>query len=608
MTADYDIIFAGGGTCACVAASRLAAAAPNLRILLIEAGKHTKGLPEVVQPGRFPIHLAPSSSTLTFHVGDTSEHIGGRSIVVPIAHCVGGGSSINVSMYTRAAASDYNEWETVHGNSGWGFTDLLPLAERLETYQIDPNASLHGADGPIKVSYGSMKTNLGEQFLDMTPLYDKSRSCTGDVNDFSTVNAFGRWPKYIDQARGMRSDVVHNYIYNNDAVNKNIHILEKARVKRVIFEGTRAVGVEWVAELPPDIDSLGRRGQQVNVVRCSKMVVVSAGALGTPTILERSGIGSSDLLRKFDIEVLVDLPGVGENYMDHNGAFFPVIAADDLDSLDDMFQPDAKPSLAELFQKWEQDGSTMLGHNGIDAGIKFRPTLEELKAIGPDFTTRWENYFANAPDKPVLWMGPISAAFYVAREPGSTTKYFTMKYFVEYPISVGHAHITSSEDPHAPLDFHPAFLESPADLALLRFAYKKAREWSRRIRLFRGEHAAGHPFFPPNSSARIVASKEGPFAIDEPDLVYSAEDDAAIDEFTRRIVTTTWHSLGTCAMKPRDKKGVVDSALNVYGVQGLKVADGSICPSNVSANTSNTVMIIGEKAAMIIASELGIEM
>lgn len=194
--------------------------------------------------------------------------------------------------------------------------------------------------------------------------------------------------RYIDQARGMRSDVVHNYIYNNDAVNKNIHILEKARVKRVIFEcvsapsqlrtilcaalisshcrGTRAVGVEWVAELPPDIDSLGRRGQQVNVVRCSKMVVVSAGALGTPTILERSGIGSSDLLRKFDIEVLVDLPGVGENYMgvlyarlpyesdvnhrriDHNGAFFPVIAADDLDSLDDMFQPDAKPSLAGM--------------------------------------------------------------------------------------------------------------------------------------------------------------------------------------------------------------------------------------------------------------------
>ncbi|KAF5341334.1 hypothetical protein D9758_016164 [Tetrapyrgos nigripes] len=115
----YDILFAGGGTAACLAAGQLAAAYPSLRILIIEAGEHTKNLDAHTQPVQYFSHLAPTSKTVDFNVGKPSENIRGRSLITPSARCLGGGSSVNFAMYTRAAASDYDDWETVHENPGW---------------------------------------------------------------------------------------------------------------------------------------------------------------------------------------------------------------------------------------------------------------------------------------------------------------------------------------------------------------------------------------------------------------------------------------------------------------------------------------------------------
>jgi alcohol oxidase len=410
--------------------------------------------------------------------------------------------------------------------------------------------------------------------------------------------------RYIDQKTGTRSDAAHHYIYDQE-YNKNIHILEEARVKRVIFEGTKAVGIEWVKERIPG--SSAAADEKVHVVRSSKLVVLSAGALGSPAILERSGIGGEKVLKRHNIERLVDLPGVGENYMDHSGMLLLIEAADEAECLDDLFNGKAKLPMDEMVAQWQKDGSTLLAHNGIDVGIKFRPNAKELELLGPQFRERWETFFAPAPDKPVMWMGVVATSYGVQRTAENANRqYYTMDYFNEHPASRGYAHI-SSPDPHAALDFHPGFLDDPVDTAVLRFGYKKAREWARRMPIYRGEYAPGHPAFSETSNARIV-HRDGPYSITEPDIEYSAEDDALIDEFTKRTVQTNWHSLGTCGMKPRDKGGVVDPYLNVYGVEGLKVADGSICPSNVAANTNNTVLIIGEKAAIIIASELGINL
>ncbi|KAF5368098.1 hypothetical protein D9758_004388 [Tetrapyrgos nigripes] len=158
----------------------------------------------------------------------------------------------------------------------------------------------------------------------------------------------------------------------------------------------------------------------------------------------------------------------------------------------------------------------------------------------------------------------------------------------------------------APPDFDPKYLESPADVAAFRWGYKHSCELIRRMKFYRGGVPSGHPKFPKGSKAS-VRECSGPDPIDAGPIEYTKQDDLAIDSFHRDVVGTAWHALGTCAMKPRDQGGVVDSKLNVYGVENLKVVDLSIAPSNVGANTYNTALIVGEKAALIIAAESGIE-
>lgn len=164
-------------------------------------------------------------------------------------------------------------------------------------------------------------------------------------------------------------------------------------------------------------------------------------------------------------------------------------------------------------------------------------------------------------------------------------------------------HITGSsvEDP---LDFDVGYFNDANDIDMKKqlWAYKMQREILRRTGFYRGELAAGHPKFPEGSKAACTEVAEPLSNVEN--LTYTAEDDAAIEQWLRENVNTTWHSLGTCKMAPREQDGVVDSSLNVYGVKGLKVADLSIPPENVGANTNNTALVIGEKAAEIILAEL----
>ncbi|KAJ7096509.1 GMC oxidoreductase-domain-containing protein [Mycena belliarum] len=248
--------------------------------------------------------------------------------------------------------------------------------------------------------------------------------------------------------------------------------------------------------------------------------------------------------------------------------------------------------------------------SGIDAGIKLRPTAEDLKELGPAFEARWKTYFEHAPDRPVIWIGPVSA--YLGDPTGvPARKYYSVGYYTQYPVSRGSVHISSADNANAAPDFDSGFLSDPinlnsaADLATLKWGYKKSREFARRMAVYRGEHLPGNPTFASGSVA-LCQDDAKPVDIAAPDIVYTAADDAAIEAYNRAFVQTGWHSLGTCAMKPKTSAGVVDARLNVYGVQGLKVADISIAPGNVGANTYSTALVIGEKAAVLIAEELGI--
>ncbi|KAJ6520924.1 GMC oxidoreductase-domain-containing protein [Mycena vulgaris] len=568
----YDIIFAGGGTTACVVAGRLAEADPTLKILIIEAGKHTKDISTHTQPGRYFANLASGGDTFTFHATKPSEALGNRPCIIPSGKGMGGGSSVNC----KASPSDYDDWENLE-NAGWGSKDLIPLSNKAETFE--PNTKTHGTSGPIKVS-GGIQTNIARQYLAVAAARDKERGCTDDTNDFSpsSVNVYSPWSRYISSDTGRRSDAAHHYVYTQ-AHNKNLEILPHCRVKRVIFENERAVGVEYISHDPDAADR-----NAVVAVYASKLVVLASGAFGSPAVLERSGIGAPDLLKAHDIRQLVDLP-------DHNLLLVPYHTKSDEITMDDVFTA-----------KMNKSSSC----SGIEAGIKIRPNAKDLDVLGPTFSKRWQDFFANQPDKPLMWIGPLAG--YTGGNAGAAAggrKFFTMAYYTEYPASLGRTHIKSA-DPYTPLEVEPGFLDKAEDVAVLRWSYKWSREMARRMDSYRGEFAPEHPQFAAGSPAACVEA-DGPVPLSAPDIVYSAEDDEAIDRYHRAAVGTTWHSLGTCAMKPRNQGGVVDSRLNVYGVKNLKIADLSIAPTNVGSNTYNSALVVGEKAATIIAEELGIK-
>ncbi|KAK7033332.1 GMC-OxRdtase-N domain-containing protein [Favolaschia claudopus] len=592
----YDIIFAGGGTTACVVAGRLAAADPSLKILIIESGKHTKDVPTHIQPARYLRNLHDAGETFTFHLTKPSKALDGRPCIIPTGKGVGGGSCVNFMMYTRASPSDYDDWENL-ANPGWGAKDLVPLANKAETYE--PAAPNHGTSGPIKVTR-TMQTEIAKHYLAVAAARDKERLSKDDTNDLlaESVNVYSRCCRYMSIDNGRRSDAAHHYLYNQSH-NKNLEIIVHSRVKRVIFEGDRAVGVEYISHAPETADK-----NAVVTVHASRLVVVCGGAFGSPAILERSGIGASKILKAHDIMQVVDLPGVGENYNDHNLLLLPYHTADAENTMDDIWHGSAE-TIKTFEERWLSDTKEKgnMAHNGIEAGIKIRPNSTDLEVLGPTFTRRWNDFFANQPDKPVMWIGPISG--YTGANALAKGRFYMMTYYTEYPASTGRTHIQST-DPYAPLDIDPGFLEKEEDLTVLRWAYKWSREMGRRMDSYRGEFALEHPQFDEGSEARC-GTAEGPVGIDAPDIAYSKADDDAIDKFHRATVATTWHSLGTCPMKPRDQGGVVDAHLNVYGVKNLKVADLSIAPTNVGSNTYNSALVVGEKAALIIAEELGIK-
>ncbi|THU99424.1 alcohol oxidase [Dendrothele bispora CBS 962.96] len=598
INAEYDLVFAGGGTVACIAASRLAAAFPELSVLVLESGPTTKDKIEHIQPGRYITHLAPTSKTMQFWASEPSDHLTGRSLVIPSGRCIGGGSSVNFMLYNRPSASDFDDWEKKFGNTGWSSRELIPLLQQAETYEIDPAKPTHGSQGPLKVSYGGHFTEIGREFVELGPKVESNRPKANEGNGFdqASINVFYEMPKWIS-SDGRRSDVAHNYVYKSTA--RNLSVFDGCLVNRIVIENGVATGVEYlfdkrVYETSP---------QEIRTVKARKLVVVSAGAMGSPLILERSGIGRKDVLEKLGIPLIKELPGVGENYQDHPFAVTPYIADSETTTFDPLFR--GEPEFwAKLLAQWEKDGTGLMAANGADGAIKMRPHPDELAELGPEFKVYWDEYFANSPDKPLFWLAGLSGLPADQAALGlPPLKFLSSGCFLGYPASRGSLHV-SSTDPYAMPKFNSGFLSEYADVAALRWGYKKGLELVRRLSMFRGALTPAHPQFAQGSKAAEAVSATGPVAVDAPKVQYTEEDDKVIDANMRQFVGTSWHSLGTCAMKPLAEGGVVDNKLNLYGIQNLKIADMSVPPSNVNANTYSTAIAIGEKAALIISSEL----
>ncbi|KAK1242996.1 hypothetical protein MKX08_005808 [Trichoderma sp. CBMAI-0020] len=607
---EYDVILAGGGTAACIVAGRLAQADPNLSILIVERGTNNLNDPNVVNPSRYLAHLTPNSKTAILYKGNKSAALNGREPVVPSGGILGGGSSINFTMYTRAAGADFDSWKT----EGWDAKSLIPYARKLETYHLDHpdvDKSLHGHDGPINVSFGSYSAKrIQDDFM-------AGAAATGlpeitDLQDFTSVDGISRYLRYVSPD-GKRQDTAHRYVHPLMASGDypNLHLLLESKVSRVIFEGNRAVGIEWVPN--PDYQPLTNLTRsEPSIIRARKLVVVSSGALGTPSVLERSGVGNAELLKKLDIPVVADLPGVGEEYQDHNLIFYTYkTSLKPGETLDDLHRGQLD------FEEALKTKNPILGWNAVDIAAKFRPTEEEVAQLGEEFQEHWNRDFKEQKTRPLMLLAIVSSYLgdyktLAEEQEDGPHQYISVGMYTGYPYARGDIHITS-KDPDAAPSFNTGFFSNNVDVTKQIWAYKKQREIFRRVNSVTGEIASGHPSFPEGSKAGLRKTREvaeGFNSLEErkklPPIEYTKEDDEAIEDYLRSNIDTTWHSIGTCKMAPKEKGGVVDKNLNVYGTVGLKICDISIAPENVSANTNNTALIIGEKGADIIIRELGL--
>ncbi|KAF8604555.1 alcohol oxidase [Ceratobasidium sp. AG-I] len=590
---EVDIIFVGGGTAACVAAGRLAAANPGLEILLIERGPNNLDNPAITIPGLALANLAPPAKLFLFWQGNKSDAVNGRGPSVATGGVLGGGSSINLMTYVRASASDFDDWNT----PGWGSADLIPLLQKMETYHPTQSLATHGYDGPMNISYQDEDAVLAQQYLDIC--IRRGVPLVKDMMDLKTGYGCGRFAKWIHPITKHRQDTAHQYIHRQ-AHGKSLSILTGVLVARILFDGTKATGVEVVANKEQDADA----DQTPRAISARKLVVVCAGAMGSPLVLQRSGIGMAERLNKLGVNAVVDLPDVGAHYQDHSNLMPAFYVSEDTETFDYLLSKE--PGIIDQYLHQFANGQGPLDGSPADTGSKLRPTAAELQTIGPAFNKVWKEYFEPAPDKPVgiqfmihAFLGPPSAN-------PNNDRIAMICNMLTYPASRGYIHITST-DPYAPPDFETGLLAEQTDVDAHIWMYKQCREIARRMPNYRGDYPPFHPSFPEDSAAACIRLS-GPPASEVADLVYTPEDAVAIEQFVRRMGDSNFHPIGTVRMKPREQGGCVDARLNVHGTQNLKVADLSILPANVGANTNSTALLIGEKAAILIAEDLGLKL
>lgn len=343
-------------------------------------------MPTVTHPVFFLSHVMPGSATASFHA---SKSPSGREAVVPSARVLGGGSSMNMMMYTRPQRSDFEDW----GVEGWRAEEMLPYLRKFETYHgKGEDADRHGYDGPIHVSHGTFQgTKTMEDFLSAVEKVGYAR--VDDMQSLDAINGAQRALRYVNP-EGERQDTATRYLHPllRDGEHPNLHVLVETQAERVLIEGEKAVGLVFSSS----------SGEQ-RTVRAGRAVIVSCGAFGTPALLERSGVGNADILKRVGIEPVVDLPGVGENYQDHQLEIYAYKTdLDPEDTLDVIVQGRVKPE--DLIAS----KSPLLGSNAQDVTGKYRPSDEEVAALGPEFQKAWDEHYKPRPDKPLVLMACIN--------------------------------------------------------------------------------------------------------------------------------------------------------------------------------------------------------
>lgn len=517
----YDYIIIGAGSAGCVLANRLSID-PRARVLLLEAG----------QPDRNPLIHIPLAWTRTLKTSldwnfttEPQPQLKDRCLYWPRGKTLGGSSSINAMIYIRGSQRDYDNWAEL-GNEGWDYASLVPYFRQAE--QNSRGASTyHGAGGPLHVS----------DLIEPNPITEAFVTAANNVGhnyrtDFNGVTQAGFGMYQVTQKDGQRCSAATAYL-KPVMERPNLTVMTGAHVTNMLFQNKRVVGVAYQ-----------HHGTQHEAYAASE-VILSGGAINTPQLLMLSGVGSADHLQANDIDVIVDLPGVGQNLQDHLavGVGYYSVRPVSLEAAE-------KPR--HLIEYLTQHKG-MLTSNGSEAGgFTFYDKTEKTPDVQYHFIPK---FFLNHSQSPLAGYG------------------FTLGPLVLRPKSRGHITLRSNDPMQAPV-IQPNYLSHDDDLKPLIWGIKHARE------------IVNDAAFDAYRGLEIMPGSE-------------IQTDAEITNYIRDFAETLYHPVGTAKMGS-DADAVVDSQLRVHGLEGLRVVDASIMPQIVSGNTNAPVIAIAEKAADMI--------
>lgn len=527
MSMDFDFIIIGAGSAGCVLANRLSED-PETRVLVLEYGGSDKSI-FIQMPTALSIPMNGTKFNWKY-MTQPEPGLDGRQVHCPRGKVLGGSSSINGLVYMRGHAQDFDEWEAL-GARGWGYANCLPYFQRAESWQGGGNA-YRGAQGPLATNAGNrMKNPLYRAFVDAGR--EAGYITTDDPNGYMQ-EGFG--PMHMTVKDGVRWSTANAYL--KPAMSRpNLTVITKAMTRRILLDGKRATGVEY--------DHQGR----THIARARREVLVSAGPIAAPHLLQRSGIGPAAVLRAAGVPVLHDLPGVGENLQDHSEVYIQYACK----------QPITLNGKMGLLSRFLIGVEWVLFKRGLSVTNHFESggfIRSDASLAAPDIQFHFLPAAMRYDGKKPL----DGHGFMILTGPNK-------------PKSRGHVRLRSA-DPYE----HPDILFNYLDREEDREGFRRCLRLTREI--------VAQPAFDPFRGDEIAPGAD-------------VQTDDEIDAWVRETLESTYHPCGSCRMG-EDDLAVVDSQLKVRGLEGLRVIDSSVFPSEPNANLNAPTIMLAERGADIV--------